>query len=151
MPDEESVDPDKRNTSLIRLRQRLLDLQKMGGLEPAEFGTFQQTLMQIYQESERRRQSCMGQAESLKRQAAGAESQAHAFSAISSILYNIVDGQIGIEQKRLNEEKERQMREDGELPTHSASGASYEDEGEGEEKTATKKKKAGSRVRRADR
>lgn len=122
------LEPDKKVSELVRLRQRFLDLQKLGALSPETFGTFQQSFMEVFQAAERQRQTCMAQAEDYRRKASAAESQAHAFSTISSILYSIVDGHIGIEQKRLREEQEQKMREDGSLPKTSASGASYEDD-----------------------
>jgi hypothetical protein len=100
---------EDQNTAadLLRLRQRLLDLQHTQRLAPEAFGLYQQTILQIHQEAERRKQTCFAQAETLRAQASAAEAQGHAFSSIASILYAIVHGYIQIEEKRLNEEAER--------------------------------------------
>jgi len=112
-------------SDLVRLRQRFLDLQKLGSLTPETFGLFQQSFLEVYHEAERRKQSCQGRANDLRRQAAAADAEANAFSVMSSILYNIVDGHIGMEKRRLAEEQYRQAQEDGTAPTTSASGATY--------------------------
>lgn len=132
MADENAL-KDKKATELIRLRQRFLDLQKLGALTPESFGMFQQSFMEVYQEAEKRRQACLAQADELRRKASAAESQSHAYSTISSILYSIVDGHIGIEQKRLVEEQAREDQTDGGKRKVSASGGVYE-EGDEEEK-----------------
>ena len=93
--------------TLLKLRQRMLDLQKLGMLTPESFGMYQQTVLQIWQEAERRRQTCMAQAENFREQARAAEAQAHAFSAMASIMYAVVNGYIQLEEKRVAEEAER--------------------------------------------
>lgn len=111
---------------LIRLRTRLIDLQRTGALNPESFGMYQQTLLQIYQEAERRKQTCQSQAQAYKQQAAAAEAQSHAFATIGSILYSVVNGYVDIQEKRAIEDEERKMAEDGSLPKVSASGEEYE-------------------------
>jgi hypothetical protein len=92
---------------LLRLRQRLLDLQRTQRLDTEAFGLYQQTVLQIQQEAERRKLTCFQQAETLRAQASSVEAQGHAFSSISSILYSVVNGYIEIEEKRLREDQER--------------------------------------------
>ena len=140
-------DIDKKASDLIRLRQRFLDLQKLDALNPEAFGTFQQSFMEVFQEAEKRKQSCQSQANTLRRQADAADTQANAFSTISSILYNIVDGHIGIEQRRVAEDQSRAAQEYGTAPAMSASGAIYDEEApsdvptkEGAKKGAVKKR-----------
>lgn len=115
-------------TELVRLRQRFLDLQKLGALSPETFGMFQQSFMEVYQEAERRRQSCLHQVTTLEKQIAQARAEASAFSVMSSILYSIVDGHIGIETRRIREAESRAAQEAGEAPVQSASGATYDDD-----------------------
>lgn len=102
------MDEAKTQEELLKLRKRLLDFQRLGVMDPEAFMTYQQTILQLWQEAERRRQACMAQVEGLKRQAAAAESQAHAFSSMSSIFYAVVNGYVEIEEKRFREEAERQ-------------------------------------------
>lgn len=102
---------------LVSLRLRLLDLQRVQSLTPESFGLYQQTILQLHQECERRKQSCFAQAEQLRKQAAGAESQGHAFSAMGSIVYSVVNGYIALEEKRIQEEQDRaREREEPESP-----------------------------------
>lgn len=102
----ESNVPNTQN-DLLRLRKRLLDLQTMGILEESQHGLYQQTILQLWQQTEGRRQTCMSQAETLRMQAAAAEAQAHAFAAMSSMMYAIVNGYIELEEKRVREDRER--------------------------------------------
>jgi len=110
--DESNV---KAQQDLLRLRQRLLEFQKIGYMTPESFGTYEQTLLQIWQEAEQRRQTCLSQANTLRMQAAAAEAQAHAFSAMSSVMFAVINGFIEIEEKRIREEAEREAeREEAE-------------------------------------
>lgn len=92
---------------LLKLRKRLSDLLGKGLVSSDAFGMYQQTILQLHQECERRRQTCLGQAETLKRQAAAAESQAHAFSAMASIIFSVVNGYVELEERRAREEADR--------------------------------------------
>lgn len=98
---------------LVKLRQRILDLEKIGYMTPESFGTYQQTILQIWQEAEQRRQTCLAQASTLRMQAASAEAQAHAFSAMSSVMFAVVNGFVEAEEKRVREEAERALEEKG--------------------------------------
>jgi len=111
----ESNVPNTQN-DLLRLRKRLMDLQAVGVLEDSQHGLYQQTILQLWQEAERRRQTCMSQAETLRMQASAAEAQAHAFSAMSSMMYAVVNGYIELEEKRVREEKERQAEKAADEP-----------------------------------
>jgi hypothetical protein len=133
---------------LIRLRTRLLDLQKTGLLNPDNFGTYQQTILQIWQESERRRASCLQQAATLRQQAAAAEAQSHAFSVIGSIIYSVVNGYIELEERRAREEQERALEkeraaaeESSEEPEAPHATSEEPDSGNSENKTSGRRKK----------
>lgn len=92
---------------LLRLRKRVNDLKGLGYMTPESAGTYEQTVLQTWQEAERRRQTLLSQAETLRRQSAAAEAQAGAFAAMASIMYNIVNGFVEAGQKRLREDAER--------------------------------------------
>lgn len=129
---------------LVRLRTKILELHQMGALHPQSFGTYQQTLLQVYNEANRQRISCRNRANEFRKQADGLDQQANAYSMMGSILFNVVNGYVEIEQKRLREEHERELEEKGELPTHSASGEKYGNDDETEKpkpKTRRRSKK----------
>lgn len=99
---------------LLRLRKRILDLQGLGYMTPESFGTYQQTVLQIWQEADRRRQTCLSQGETLRRQAAAADAQAGAFAAMCSIMFNVVNGFVEAGEKSLREELERKAEKEAE-------------------------------------
>lgn len=96
------------NEEILRLRRRVKDLLGLGYMTEESGGTYEQTILQVWQEADRGRINCLQQAETLKRQAAAAEAQAGAFTMVSSILYNVVNGFVEAGNKRLREEAERQ-------------------------------------------
>jgi hypothetical protein len=97
---------------LLRLRKRVNDLKSLGYMTPESAGTYEQTILLTWQEADRRRQTLLNQAETLRRQAAAADAQAGAFATMASILFNIVNGFVEAGQKRLREEAERQAEKD---------------------------------------
>lgn len=120
---------DSAVDDLVRIRTKLLDLQRTGVLSAEGFPTYQQTILQILQECERRKQGLFSQVQTLRAQASAAESQAHAFSAMGSILYNIINGYVENEQRRIEEEQRRaaERENDGQPEVAvSASGAVIE-------------------------
>jgi len=92
---------------LLKLRKRVQDLKALGYMTPESAGTYEQTVLQTWQEADRRRQTLLSQAETLRRQSAAAEAQAGAFATMASILYSIVNGFVEAGEKRLREEAER--------------------------------------------
>jgi hypothetical protein len=101
------MENDNFATVMVNLRTKMNELLSLGIATPEGFGLYQQTIMQLLQEFEKRKQSCFSQAQQLKTQAAAVESQGHAFSACGSVVFNIVSGYIELEQKRIREEQER--------------------------------------------
>jgi hypothetical protein len=93
---------------ILRLRRRVKDLLGLGYMTEESGGTYEQTILQVWQEADRGRVNCLQQAETLKRQAAAAEAQAGAFTMMSSILYNVVNGFVEAGNKRVREDAERQ-------------------------------------------
>jgi hypothetical protein len=100
-PNYTNYHPEKE---LLKLRQRVGEMLKLGAATPE---TYLQTIMQLFQEAERRRQMCMGEAEDCLRKHQALVAQAHGFSAMSSILYNIVNGYVTLEERRLLETAQR--------------------------------------------
>jgi hypothetical protein len=98
---------DNTQEEILKLRKRVHDLTALGYMTRESAGTYEQTILQTWQEADRRRQTLMGQAETLRRQAAAAEAQAGAYTTMASILYNIVNKFVEAGQKRLQEETER--------------------------------------------
>jgi hypothetical protein len=72
----------------------------MGALTP---DTFQQAIFQLFQESERRRMSCLQEAEDHLRKYHALLSQAGAFAAQGSILFAVINGFASLEEKRVEE------------------------------------------------
>lgn len=112
MPQGPGVQGYHPEQEILKLRKRLADLFRMGAATPE---TLQQALMQIWQETERRRQSCLSEAEDHLRKYHALLSQAHAFSSISSIAYSVINGYVQLEERRIQEladrERERQQNE----------------------------------------
>jgi hypothetical protein len=89
---------------LVRLRKRVSDLMRLGAATPE---TFVQTVMQLFQEGERRRQGCMTEAEDHLRKYHALIAQAHGFSAMSSVLYSVINGFATLEERRIQEMEDR--------------------------------------------
>lgn len=96
------------NEEILKLRRRVKDLLGLGYMTEESGGTYEQTILQVWQEADRGRVNCLAQAETLKRQAAAAEAQAGAFTMMSSILYNVVNGFVEAGNRRLREDAEKQ-------------------------------------------
>jgi len=103
---------------ILRMRKAIQELAVLGVLTPETVGTYEQTILQIWKEAERRRVSLQQQAEVLRKQAAAADAQAGAFSAMASIMFSVVHGFVEVSQKRALEDAERarDAAERGELP-----------------------------------
>lgn len=101
IPNYTNYQPDQE---MFRLRKRLGDLMRLGAGTPA---TFQQAILQIWQEAERQRQSCMTAAENHLRQYHQYTAQASAFAMYSSIAYSVINGYVTIEERRFQELQER--------------------------------------------
>lgn len=134
------MESDKSQEILLKLRRRLQELQGLGYMDPASAGTYEQTLLQIWQSADKERVTCFSQAETLKRQAAAAEAQGHAFTAMASIIYNIVNGFVEAGQKRLREDAEREAQRKAEAAEQEAERQAAEKVA----KAATRKAKRGS-------
>jgi hypothetical protein len=89
---------------MVKLRKRVADLMRLGAATPETFG---QTIMQVWQECERRRQGCLGEAEDHLRKYHALLSQAGAFAAQASILYSVINGFASLEERRIQETADR--------------------------------------------
>jgi hypothetical protein len=96
------------NEELVRLRRRVADLLRLGAATPE---TFHQTIMQVWQESERRRQSCMQEAEEHLRRYHAMVAQGQGFATVGSILYSVINGFATLEERRLIETAEREKEQ----------------------------------------
>lgn len=112
-PNYSNYQPDQE---LLRLRKRVTDLVRLGAATPE---TYVQTVMQLSQEGERRRQSCMAEAEDHLRKYHALTAQAHGFAALSSMLFAIINGFATLEERRLVEmaEREKEKAENGPPPS----------------------------------
>jgi hypothetical protein len=110
---------------LVKLRKRVNDLLRLGAATP---DTFAQTIMQVWQEAERRRQSCLAEAEEHLRKYHALVAQSHGFSAQSSILYSVINGYATIEERRVQELADRE-KERAAQAAPSAPGAGPKTEG----------------------
>jgi len=93
--------------SQVKLRQRMTDLLRMGVVDEKGHGVLQSVLMQLYNDCERQRQACMNQADSFRAQAKMAEGQANGFAAVSSIVYNTINGFVVQAERAAIESAER--------------------------------------------
>jgi hypothetical protein len=127
----------------LRLRKRLGDLMRMGAATP---DTFQQAVLQIWQEAERQRQMSMTQAEEHLRKYHSCNAQAHAFSMTSSIAFAVINGFVVMEERRAQEEQ-RQAQERAEKEREAANLASSEAPKEGASAAPTSRRKRTPRTR----
>jgi hypothetical protein len=98
---------------VLKLRKKLVDAVSAGVVDPNSKGTVEAFLIQIMNESEKNRQQCTSQAEDLRKRAAMLDGQASAFTAVSSIVYNVING-FTQAAERDRRERERAAQEDAE-------------------------------------
>ena len=92
------------------LNLKLADARKLGVIEGQAGGAFEVMIREILQETERRRQTCVKQAETLRMQASAAEAQAGAFTVVASIANQVLHGMVGQAQRAIDEEISRNIR-----------------------------------------
>lgn len=91
---------------IVKLRKRMLDAVGAGVVDNDIKEFYEATLLQIMNEAERQRQACLSRADDLRRQAAVADGQGSAFTQVSSIVYNVLNGYIMVVEKQRREEAE---------------------------------------------
>jgi len=90
---------------LIKLRKRMADAISLGVVDSNSKDLYEATLIQIMNESERQRQICVAKAEELRRQAAIADGQSHAYIHTHSIVYSVLNAHIMAAEKQRAEEQ----------------------------------------------
>lgn len=98
---------------VLKLRKKLIDAVTAGVVDANSKTTIEAFLIQIMNESEKNRQQCMSQAEELKKRASSIEGQAAGFTAVGSIVYNVINGFIQAAE-RDRKERERLAQEEAE-------------------------------------
>jgi hypothetical protein len=120
-------------TDLVNLRKRVSDAVRLGVVDDANKEIYEATLIQILNESERQRIRCSNLVEEFKRKAAQAEAQASAYSQVSSIIYNVINGYVLLAEKSQREEEEQGEAEDRQLNAkHAANVKSQPNESQSE-------------------
>lgn len=97
--------------ALVKLRNRMTDALKMGVVDEKHHGIVQQILLQIMNDAERQKQSCLNQVETLQSQIMMARGQANGYTTITSIVYATLDGFIKQAERAVAEERERAVRD----------------------------------------
>lgn len=92
---------------LLKLRKRMLDALDLGVIDNNSKDLYEATLIQVMNEAEKQRQVCVARAEDLRKQAAIADGQSHAFTQVSSIVYSVLNGYIGAAERQKQEEQAR--------------------------------------------
>lgn len=90
---------------LFKLRKRMVDAAASGLVDENSKNIVEALLIQIMNDGEKSRQACMTQAEGLRKQASTLEGQAAAFSSVTSIVYNVLNGFIRSAETSQEEEK----------------------------------------------
>lgn len=94
------------NDDIISLRERVRQAIESKVFDPDSGGLFQTSMIEIMKKAEIKRQQCQKQAEHFERQKVNAEGQAAAYGTISSVVNQIVQSMISLEERRLLEEQE---------------------------------------------
>lgn len=96
---------------IVKLRRRMVDAVSSGVVDSSSKEIYEATLIQIMNEAERQRQKTLTQAEQLRRQVAVLEGQSSGYAAISSIIYNVLNGFVVAAERNTQEEKELKAEE----------------------------------------
>lgn len=103
--------------NIVQLRQRIVEAQNKGLFGSKSDAAFAQAvLLELLNDAERSRQSHLVAAERARSQAIAEENQAKGISAVSSMVFNVLNGYINkaMEDAREIEEREIEEREDEE-------------------------------------
>jgi hypothetical protein len=99
---------------IVKLRNRFVDAVKHELVTGESADFYQSTLLSIMNDAERQRQEHIAAAQRLREQAIAEEGQAKAFSAMSSMVYNVLNGFISKAEEAAREETELKAEEDAE-------------------------------------
>lgn len=89
---------------IVKLRTRFQEALKLGLVQGDMADFYQTTLLSIMNDAERKRQEHLAAAQRMMEQAKVEEGQAKAFSAMSSMVYNVLNGFITKAEQALEEE-----------------------------------------------
>lgn len=92
------------------LQTKLLEAQKFGVISGPTMGAFTVLMRELLQESEKRRQALVLQADTFEMQAKSARAQAGAFQVFGSIANAVLGGMIHQAKRSLEEEADRELR-----------------------------------------
>lgn len=112
---------------VIKLRKRMLDAVQNGVVDANSKDTFEATLIQIMNDAEKQRQSCVAQADNLRRQAAQIDGQAQAFASVGSIVYGVLNGYVTLAER--DAEERRKAEEAAKAAAEEASAEEPNDTG----------------------
>lgn len=93
---------------VLKIRKLINEAVRGGVVGEDNQNIYEATLLQIMNEAERHRQEYLAQAEMLRKQAERAEGQASAFSAMSSVIYSVINGYVLLNEKAKREELSRE-------------------------------------------
>ncbi len=96
---------------LARLRNKFQEALAVGLIKEKNRDIFESTLIQIMNESEKKRQEATKRAEEHKRQASALEGQASGFAANNSIIYNVLTSYVAASIRDTEEIAELEARE----------------------------------------
>jgi cobalamin biosynthesis Mg chelatase CobN len=99
---------------IMKLRGRFAEAITMGAINESK-ETIEAILIQIMNDAERSRQNCVTQSDNLRKQISTLDGQAAAFSSVSSIVFNIINGYLKIAEKNKEEEARLQAEKDERL------------------------------------
>jgi len=88
---------------ILKLRARFADALSVGAIDGSK-ETVEAMLIQIMNEAEKNRQGCATQAENIRKQISVLDGQAAAFSSVTSIVYNVLNGFVRVAERNRQEE-----------------------------------------------
>lgn len=94
---------------VVNLRRRILEAVSAEVIDPQFKDFYEATLLQIMNEAERQRQSCVARAEDLRRQASVLDGQSQSFQQLGSIIYAVLNGYIKAAERAKAEEMARAL------------------------------------------
>ncbi len=100
---------------VVNLRKKILEAVSSEVIDPQFKDFYEATLLQIMNETERQRQSCVSRAEDLRRQASVLDGQSQSFQQLGSIIHAVLNGYIKAAERSKAEEMVRQLEKQKEL------------------------------------
>lgn len=98
--------------NIVRLRQRIREAVTLGVISKDNYEPFELMLLQIMNETERQRIQCHKIVQEYEQKIKGAQSQASAYEAMTSIVYGILNSLIRNAEKDKDEIQELEEQEE---------------------------------------